>query len=129
MCEELEYSDLIDSASQSQDPLDRMVYVAAFVISSYSSSYYRTGAKNFNPLLGETYELIRPDKGWKYVAEQVSHHPPISSCHCISKNFVHEQSNFIHTLIKIIKQKSIFMVNKSISCENKILGKIDGDTP
>jgi hypothetical protein len=92
LCEELEYTDLIDSASNCQDPFDRMVYIAAFVISSYSSSYYRSGAKNFNPLLGETYELIRPDKGWKYVAEQVSHHPPVSSCHCSSKNFIHEQS-------------------------------------
>ena len=68
-----------------------MVYMAAFVISGYSSSYYRSGAKDFNPLLGETYELIRPDKGWKYVSEQVSHHPPVSSCHCQSKTFIHEQ--------------------------------------
>jgi len=98
LSEELEYTDLLDSASQCQDPFDRMVYVAAFVISSYSSSYYRTGAKNFNPLLGETYELHRPDKGWKYVAEQVSHHPPVSACYCLSKNFVHEQ--IFHAKIK-----------------------------
>ena len=91
LCEELEYSDLLDTASNLQDPYDRMVYMAAFVISGYSSSYYRSGAKDFNPLLGETYELIRPDKGWKYVSEQVSHHPPVSSCHCQSKTFIHEQ--------------------------------------
>jgi hypothetical protein len=98
LCEELEYSDLLDAASNMSDQFDRMVYIAAFVISGYSSSNYRTGAKNFNPLLGETYELVRPDKGWKYCAEQVSHHPPVSSCHCASKNFVHEQ--IFHAKIK-----------------------------
>ena len=94
LCEELEYSDLLEIASTKQDPFDRMVYIAAFIISGYSSSYYRNGAKDFNPLLGETYELIRPDKGWKYVAEQVSHHPPVSATHCQSKTFTHEQSLF-----------------------------------
>ena len=98
LCEEIEYSDLLDTASNLQDPYDRMVYIAAFVISGYASSYYRNGAKDFNPLLGETYELVRPDKGWKYVAEQVSHHPPISSTHCQSKSFVHEQ--VFHAKIK-----------------------------
>jgi hypothetical protein len=33
--------------------------------------------KPFNPLLGETYELIKPGKFF-FLAEQVSHHPPIS---------------------------------------------------
>jgi hypothetical protein len=98
LCEEIEYSDLLDTASNLQDPYDRMVYIAAFVISGYASSYYRNGAKDFNPLLGETYESVRPDKGWKYVAEQVSHHPPISSTHCQSKSFVHEQ--VFHAKIK-----------------------------
>jgi hypothetical protein len=98
LCEEVEYSDLLDTANSIQDPYDRMIYIAAFVISGYSSSYYRNGAKDFNPLLGETYELVRPDKGWKYVAEQVSHHPPISACHCISKSFIHEQ--VFHAKIK-----------------------------
>jgi hypothetical protein len=35
-------------------------------------------AKPFNPLLGETYEYIEPGK-FKYLAEQVSHHPPITA--------------------------------------------------
>jgi len=41
-------------------------------VSSYASSGYRTGHKPFNPVLGETYECVREDKGWKCVAEQVS---------------------------------------------------------
>uniref|UniRef100_A0A3Q2E2K6 Oxysterol-binding protein n=1 Tax=Cyprinodon variegatus TaxID=28743 RepID=A0A3Q2E2K6_CYPVA len=88
LCEELEYSELLDRAATTQDPFERMIYIATFVVSGYASSYYRTGGKPFNPILGETYECDRPDKGLRFVAEQVSHHPPISACHAESKNFV-----------------------------------------
>uniref|UniRef100_A0A8D3E973 Oxysterol-binding protein n=1 Tax=Scophthalmus maximus TaxID=52904 RepID=A0A8D3E973_SCOMX len=88
LCEELEYSELLDRAANTRDPFERMVYVATFVVSGYASSYYRTGGKPFNPVLGETYECDRPDKGFRFVAEQVSHHPPISACHAESKDFV-----------------------------------------
>uniref|UniRef100_A0A669FCC3 Oxysterol-binding protein n=1 Tax=Oreochromis niloticus TaxID=8128 RepID=A0A669FCC3_ORENI len=87
LCEELEYSNLLDTANQTQDPYQRMVYVATFAISSYASTYYRAGSKPFNPVLGETYECDRPDKGFRFIAEQVSHHPPVSACHADSKNF------------------------------------------
>ena len=46
--------------------------VAAFCVSGYSATYTRAGQKPFNPVLGETYECIRQDKGWKFIAEQVS---------------------------------------------------------
>lgn len=36
-------------------------------------------AKPFNPLLGETYEYARPDKGFRFFIEQVSHHPPVGA--------------------------------------------------
>ncbi|XP_070767359.1 oxysterol-binding protein-related protein 3 isoform X3 [Enoplosus armatus] len=88
LCEELEYSELLDRAANTQDPFQRMIYIATFVVSGYASSYYRTGGKPFNPILGETYECDRPDKGFRFVAEQVSHHPPISACHAESKNFI-----------------------------------------
>uniref|UniRef100_A0A3P8ZJA7 Oxysterol-binding protein n=1 Tax=Esox lucius TaxID=8010 RepID=A0A3P8ZJA7_ESOLU len=87
LCEEVEYSELLDTANNTQDPYQRMVYVATFAISAYASSYQRAGSKPFNPLLGETYECDRPDKGFRFLAEQVSHHPPVSACHCDSKNF------------------------------------------
>ncbi|XP_070823109.1 oxysterol-binding protein-related protein 3 isoform X2 [Chaetodon trifascialis] len=88
LCEELEHSELLDRAANTQDPFERMVYIATFVVSGYASSYCRTGGKPFNPVLGETYECDRPDKGFRFVAEQVSHHPPISACHAESKNFI-----------------------------------------
>ncbi|XP_068180376.1 oxysterol-binding protein-related protein 3 isoform X3 [Antennarius striatus] len=88
LCEELEYSELLDRAANTEDAFERMVYIATFIVSGYASSYYRTGGKPFNPVLGETYECDRPDKGFRFVAEQVSHHPPISACHAESKNFI-----------------------------------------
>ncbi|XP_072300596.1 oxysterol-binding protein-related protein 6 isoform X5 [Eucyclogobius newberryi] len=87
MCEEMEYSELLDKAAETENPFERMVLVAAFAVSGYSSTYYRAGSKPFNPLLGETYECIREDKGFCFFSEQVSHHPPVSACHCESKNF------------------------------------------
>ncbi|XP_078537632.1 oxysterol-binding protein-related protein 6 isoform X1 [Lissotriton helveticus] len=88
LCEEMEYSELLDKASETEDPYERMVLIAAFAVSGYASTYYRAGSKPFNPMLGETYECVREDKGFHFFSEQVSHHPPISACHCDSKNFV-----------------------------------------
>ncbi|KAJ8354460.1 hypothetical protein SKAU_G00220270 [Synaphobranchus kaupii] len=96
LCEELEYSELLDRAATTQDPFERMAYIATFAVSGYASSYYRAGGKPFNPVLGETYECDRTDKGFRFIAEQfpagirihkVSHHPPISACHAESSNF------------------------------------------
>ncbi|XP_028662063.2 oxysterol-binding protein-related protein 6 [Erpetoichthys calabaricus] len=88
LCEELEYSELLDKASETEDPYERMILIAAFAVSGYASTYYRAGSKPFNPVLGETYECIREDKGFCFFSEQVSHHPPISACHCESKKFL-----------------------------------------
>ncbi|XP_071448902.1 oxysterol-binding protein-related protein 3-like isoform X4 [Hetaerina americana] len=97
LCEELEYSELLDAASEEKNPLERMVLVAAFAVSSYASSLSRAASKPFNPILGETYECVRPDRGFRFLAEQVSHHPPISACHAESPNFVFWQDARIKT--------------------------------
>ena len=84
--EGLEYSQLLDIGAKCQDRFEQMAYVAAFAISSYSTSTHRMN-KPFNPLLGETYEFDRVDDlGWRCVSEQVSHHPPISAMHAESIN-------------------------------------------
>ncbi|KAM9837523.1 oxysterol-binding protein-related protein 7 [Aulostomus maculatus] len=87
LCEELEYSELLDTANHTQDPYQRMVYIAAFAISGYSTATFRNHYKPFNPVLGETYECIREDRGFRLISEQVCHHPPISACHADSDNF------------------------------------------
>ncbi|GAA56893.1 oxysterol-binding protein 2 [Clonorchis sinensis] len=83
--EDLTYSELLDRASETKDPVEQMAWVAAFSVSCYATTAIRTG-KPFNPLWGETFEFDRSDDsyGWRLIAEQVSHHPPGSALYCES---------------------------------------------
>ncbi|KAG5679288.1 hypothetical protein PVAND_008867 [Polypedilum vanderplanki] len=82
LTEDFEYAELLDKAAQAKTTCEQLAYVAAFTISSYSTTANRTG-KPFNPLLGETYECDRTDDlGWKCISEQVSHHPPMAAQYC-----------------------------------------------
>ncbi|XP_061768779.1 oxysterol-binding protein 1-like isoform X2 [Nerophis ophidion] len=85
LSEDLEYYELLDKASKCQSSLEQMCYVAAFTVSSYSTTVHRTG-KPFNPLLGETFELDRlRECGYRSLCEQVSHHPPAAAHHAFSE--------------------------------------------
>ncbi|KAI9889963.1 MAG: hypothetical protein M1814_004581 [Vezdaea aestivalis] len=83
VAEDMEYTDLLDIAADRIDSTERMLYVSAFAASEYASTTGRV-AKPFNPLLGETYEYVRPDKGYRFFIEQVSHHPPIGAAYAES---------------------------------------------
>lgn len=81
LTEDFENSYLLDKAAACSDPCQQLTYIATFVISAYANTSIRTN-KPFNPLLGETYECDRTDDlGWRSLAEQVSHHPPIAALH------------------------------------------------
>lgn len=95
LCEELEYAELLDKACKTMDPVGRMVLMAGFVVSGYSSTIHRAGRKPFNPLLGETYECIRDDKGFRFVSEKVSHHPPIMACYAEGKEYTFYQDSLL----------------------------------
>uniref|UniRef100_A0A8C5AML3 Oxysterol-binding protein n=1 Tax=Gadus morhua TaxID=8049 RepID=A0A8C5AML3_GADMO len=85
LTEDLEYHELLDRAARCDSSLEQMCLVAAFSVSSYSTTVHRT-AKPFNPLLGETYELDRSEEhGYRSLCEQVSHHPPAAAHHVISQ--------------------------------------------
>ena len=43
--------------------------------------------KSFTPLLAETYELIREDKGWRFLAEKVNHRPQLFAAHAESEKW------------------------------------------
>jgi hypothetical protein len=73
-CEDFEYHTLLDVANSRENSLERLQFVAAFAMSNYSSTIGRC-SKPFNPLLGETFEFVSIDGGFRYLAEQVSHHP------------------------------------------------------
>ncbi|XP_078397293.1 oxysterol-binding protein-related protein 1 isoform X2 [Cetorhinus maximus] len=89
LTEYMEHTYLIHEAISSHHSSERMQRVAAFAVSAVASQWERTG-KPFNPLLGETYELVRQDLGFKLISEQVSHHPPVSAFHAegLTQNFV-----------------------------------------
>ncbi|VDP45816.1 unnamed protein product [Heligmosomoides polygyrus] len=78
LCDELRFSELLNTACSKEAAEEKMVYVAAFAASPYlnSTGRYR---KFFNPLLGETYEYEQED--FKFHSEQVSHHPAVSAGH------------------------------------------------
>lgn len=90
-CEELEYCELLDKANTLSTPIERLMYITVFAISSFASTQYRTGRKPFNPLMTETYENIRPDKGFRYISEKVSHNPLIIAAHAESPNYKYWQ--------------------------------------
>lgn len=87
LTEDYEYTNLLDHAASLTNTCEQLAYVAAFTVSSYSTTAYRTG-KPFNPLLGETYECDRTsDLGWRCISEQVSHHPPMVAQYCEGKRW------------------------------------------
>lgn len=77
-------NDFLTEASTKKNPAERMLYVTARMITSYQIVPGRTG-KPFNPLLGETYELVTPK--FKFFSEMVSHHPPIVAVNCRGDNY------------------------------------------
>ncbi|XP_012376223.2 oxysterol-binding protein 2 isoform X2 [Dasypus novemcinctus] len=86
LTEDLEYHHLLDKAVHCATSVEQMCLVAAFSVSSYSTTVHRI-AKPFNPMLGETFELDRlEDMGLRSLCEQVSHHPPSAAHYAFSKH-------------------------------------------
>ena len=69
---------ILETAANTQptDSLKRLIYAAIFTLVQFDLQKTRQ-RKPFNPLMGETFELVQ--ENYRYVAEQVSHHPPISA--------------------------------------------------
>jgi hypothetical protein len=69
-------------------------------------------SKPFNPLLGETYEL--KTDSYEYIAEQVSHHPPITAVHCQGKHYKYftnckANTNFSGRTLQVKQQYRTFI--------------------
>lgn len=94
MAELMEYSHLLDLADQCEDPHMRMVYVVSWFISVYYS--FERPWKPFNPILGETYEMVNHN-GATLIAEQVSHHPPIGVAHAETDHFLYDITSKVKT--------------------------------
>ncbi|UQC83221.1 oxysterol-binding protein [Colletotrichum lupini] len=94
--EDMEYVDLLDQAVERSDSIERLIYVAAFAASEYASTVGRV-AKPFNPLLGETFEYVRPDKNYRFFIEQVSHHPPVGAAWAESPHWTYWGESAVKT--------------------------------
>ncbi|KAI9849092.1 MAG: hypothetical protein M1837_005322 [Sclerophora amabilis] len=93
--EQMEYSSLLDAAAQfSPGTAERLLFVTAFAVSGFSVNRVKERAirKPFNPMLGETFESIREDRGYRFIAEKISHRPVRMACHAESKDWAFTQS-------------------------------------
>ncbi|KAG2685856.1 hypothetical protein I3843_10G137800 [Carya illinoinensis] len=94
MAELMEYSYLLDLADECEDPYMRLVYATSWFISVYYA-LQRTW-KPFNPILGETYEMVNHG-GITFIAEQVCHHPPMSAGHAENEHFIYDITSKVKT--------------------------------
>jgi hypothetical protein len=95
LAEQLEYSSLLDSAvAAPSETGERLVHMTAFAISAFSSARVKDRAirKPFNPMLGETFELVREDKGFRFLAEKVVHRPVRMACQAEAQEWTFIQS-------------------------------------
>ena len=93
--EQLEYSSLLDAAgSPTRTSPERLLFICAFAVSSISSSRVKERAvrKPFNPMLGETFELVREDRGFRFIAEKISHRPVRMACQAESETWTFTQA-------------------------------------
>ncbi|ELP91302.1 oxysterol-binding protein, putative [Entamoeba invadens IP1] len=77
-----EHWNLISKAANEDDPYKRMKLVTQWYLSGFAHAM-KVVRKPYNPILGEVFRCMwqNENTGSKthYIAEQVSHHPPISS--------------------------------------------------
>lgn len=89
------------------------VYIAAFAISGYATAQYRNRYKPFNPVLGETFECIREDRGFRYISEQVlittfDHTSSLLPSSCLLCGFVFAlRFPIIHQYLRVMQNQTI----------------------
>ncbi|KAH7983997.1 hypothetical protein HPB52_016044 [Rhipicephalus sanguineus] len=72
LCEELEYSDLLDKAASTEDHFERMLLCVATFLVVYTVGLKIQGMPRFVIV---------------FLHMQVNHHPPVSACYAESKNY------------------------------------------
>ena len=109
LAEDLEYSSLLDQAAATDDPVERVSLVAVFAISGYACTRIRASRKPFNPMLGETFEDIRNN----FIAEKVSHDPPVMACHATGQGWSYEAVTQAKQRVCLppVTQRYLFKIN------------------
>ncbi|CCH45827.1 Oxysterol-binding protein 2 [Wickerhamomyces ciferrii] len=113
IAESFEFTQLLDQASLESQPDVKILKIATFAISNLSSSRVkeRNLRKPFNPILGETFELIREDLGYRFIAEKINHKPQIFAINCESLNW---EISFCLNPEQKYWGKSMELINKGI---------------
>ncbi|RUS74197.1 hypothetical protein EGW08_018045, partial [Elysia chlorotica] len=82
------HADILSQAVQQETALERM----KMVVKWYLSGFYKKPKglkKPYNPIIGETFRCywVHPETSSRtfYVAEQISHHPPVSAFHVTNR--------------------------------------------
>jgi hypothetical protein len=139
------HSDILSACSACDDPYERMKLVIKF----YLSGFYKKPKglkKPYNPVLGEVFRTywLNPATGSKtfYVAEQVSHHPPVTSFYvsnrqdgyCIhgtvlarSKFYGNSVSAILEGCVKIIllsRGEEYLVTMPYANCKGILIGKM-----
>ncbi|KAF4591712.1 oxysterol-binding protein [Ophiocordyceps camponoti-floridani] len=98
LAEQMEYGQLLDRAARNRSVTERLLLVSAFAVSQFSGgrAKERSMRKPFNPLLGETFELVRTDGevpgGFRLLVEKVEHRPVRLAMQADSANWSFSQS-------------------------------------
>ncbi|KAF9361193.1 hypothetical protein BGX34_007280 [Mortierella sp. NVP85] len=104
----MSHPEIINNANQLQDPVERFVAVTRYFLSGWHIKP-KGVKKPYNPILGEVFRsrwAFDDNTEAFYVAEQVSHHPPISAYYyaCPEHNL---------TILGDLKPKSKFLGNSA----------------
>ncbi|KAG6008677.1 hypothetical protein E4U21_004032 [Claviceps maximensis] len=98
VAEPLEYVQLLDKAARQKSATERLLFVTAFAVSQFSGGRAKERAirKPFNPLLGETFELVRTSQdvpgGFRLLVEKVQHRPVVLAMQADSAAWSFSQS-------------------------------------
>lgn len=87
-----EHSLILDKAIKETDPNKRLAYLGVY-LAIQQTHIEKFPSKPFNPLLGETFEFQKPGE-YKFISEQVSHHPPITAYVILGDSGYQRQMNF-----------------------------------
>ena len=87
---------IMNIAVKFKDPLLRLAYIGLWAATSFAGTRKRL-YKPFNPLLGETFELV--GSNFRLFGEQFSHHPPIGViCIEVFSCNIHEEKYLLYKI-------------------------------
>lgn len=109
---QMEYNYILEDAIKQTESIRRLAYVSVYATSMFTN-LAKSCAKPFNPMLGETFELVNPK--FTFLAEQVSHHPPVTAWQCVGKagykvwSNSHAKTKFTGKSISVVQMYKKYM--------------------